>query len=99
MAYSQHSPELWADFARLILEAAYEATLGAAVLNAASNGSNRVFLTLLGGGAFGNKPTWIIGAISRALALYKNVDLDVAIVSYGKSNPQVNELIKTAYNR
>ncbi|MFA7097268.1 MAG: hypothetical protein WC383_12425 [Gammaproteobacteria bacterium] len=93
VAYSQHSPELWADFARLILEAAYEATLCAAVLNTERNGSNRVFLTLLGGGAFGNETDWIIGAIHRALIIYKNVDLDVAIVSYGGSNPCVREMV------
>ncbi len=98
VAYSRHSPALWADFARLILEAAYEATLCAAILNAEANGSNRVFLTLLGGGAFGNQLDWIIGAIRRALKLYGDFDLDVAIVSYGRSNPYVNELIGELHN-
>jgi len=99
VAYSRHSPELWADFARLILEAAYEATLCAAILNAERNGSKRVFLTLLGGGAFGNETDWIIGAIQRALNLYKDTNLDVAIVSYGRSNPHVKEMINEAHSR
>lgn len=98
VAYSRHSPELWVDFARLILEAAYEATLCAAILNAERNGSNRVFLTLLGGGAFGNETDWIIGAIHRALNLYKDTDLDVAIVSYGRSNPHVKEMINETHS-
>lgn len=99
VAYSHHSPELWADFARLILEAAYEATLCAAILNAERNGANKVFLTFLGGGAFGNKPDWITGAIHCALRLYKDTDLEVAILSYGRSNPLVNEIINEVNRR
>jgi hypothetical protein len=83
VAYSPHSSDLWAPFARLILEAAYEATICTAILNAMDHGNNRLFLTLLGGGAFGNEAAWIVEGIQRALTLYKDVDLDVAIVSYG----------------
>ncbi len=56
-------------------------------------GNSRVFLTLLGGGAFGNKTEWIIAAIRRALCLYQNVALDVQIVSYGSSKAEVRQLI------
>jgi hypothetical protein len=91
VAYSRHAPELWEDIARLILEAAYEATLCAAVCNTERNGANRVFLTLLGGGAFGNETDWILGAIDRALNLYEDTGLDVAIVSHGRSNPRVKD--------
>ncbi len=93
VAYTDHSPELWAEFARLVLEGAYEATICAAVLNSVRNGNNRVFLTLLGGRAFGNQIDWIIGAIRRALNLYENVSLDIAIVSYGSSNRYIQELV------
>lgn len=92
IAYSQYPSALWADFAKLILEAAYEATLAAAVYNANHYGSNKVFLTLLGGGAFGNPEEWILSAIRKALLAYKDADLDVAIVSYYQSNPRVKEL-------
>ena len=78
---------------RLVLEASYEATICAAILNSVRNGNNRLFLTLLGGGAFGNETDWIIGGIQRALNLYKHVDLDVAIVSYGSSNQYVHQLV------
>jgi len=93
VAYSRHASNLWADFARLVLEASYEATLCAAILNSVSNGNNRLFLTLLGGGVFGNETDWIMGAIQRALNLYKYVDLDVAIVSYGSSKHYVQQLV------
>ena len=93
VAYSRHPSQLWAAFARLILEAAYEATICTAILNAMSHGSNRLFLTLLGGGAFGNETAWIIGAIQRVLTLYKEVELDVAIVSYGSPNPDIQQLV------
>lgn len=99
VAYSPHPTELWKDFAQLILEAAFEATLCAAILNARRNGNNRVFLTLLGGGAFGNPTDWVLGAIRRALRLYRNTDLDVAIVSYGGSKPYVKALISEDHGR
>lgn len=92
VAYSYHSPNLWAQFARLILDAAYEATICTAILNSVRHGNNRVFLTLLGGGAFGNQTDWIIGGIRRALDLYRHADLDVAIVSYGSSKPYVQSI-------
>jgi lipoprotein signal peptidase len=94
VAYSPHSATLWTEFARLILEASYEATICTAILNSISNGNNRVFLTLLGGGAFGNEIDWIVGAIQRALNLYKHFDLDVAIVSYGSSARYVQQFIE-----
>lgn len=94
VAYSGHSARLWADFATLILEAAYEATLCAAAINASRTGIRRLYLTLLGGGAFGNDLRWILHAIDRAVRLYRNLDLDVAIVSYGSSNSKVRDLIR-----
>jgi len=93
VAYSHHSSGLWAAFARLVLEASYEATICAAILNSARGRNHRLFLTLLGGGAFGNETEWIIDAIQRALDLYRDADLDIAIVSYGSSKPSVQRLI------
>ena len=93
VAYSPYSSALWAEFARLILEASYKATICTAILNSIRNGNKRLFLTLLGGGAFGNETDWIIGAIQRALNLYKYVDLDVVIVSYGLSSQYVQQLV------
>ncbi len=93
VAYSSHSPDLWEAFARLVLEAAYEATVCAAILNRRSTESDRVFLTLLGGGAFGNETEWITDAIRRTLRLYGGWGLDVAIVSYRTSSPAVQKLV------
>ena len=72
--------ELWKPFASLILEAAYEATLLTAVNN--KNYTNKVFLTLLGGGAFGNNESWIINSIKSSLKNTENYGLDIKIVSY-----------------
>ena len=93
VAYGRHPLALWERFARLILEAAYEATLCAAIRNANQTGNRTVFLTLLGGGAFGNAKDWIVAAIVRALDLYFNSGLDIAIVSYGASKPEVREIV------
>ena len=93
VANTNHPADLWELFARLVLEASYEATICTAILNSLSTGNNRVFLTLLGGGAFGNQDDWITDGIRRALDLYKNWDLDIAIVSYGQSKKSVRQLV------
>ena len=94
VAYSQHPSDLWESFARLVLEASYEATVCTAILNVQETGNKRVFLTLLGGGAFGNRTDWIMDSIERALRLYGDRDLEVAIVSYSTSKPTVRRLVK-----
>ncbi len=81
VAYSVLDANLWASLAQIILEAAYEATLLAAIQNAAQTGNNRVFLTMLGGGAFGNRQDWIAAAMLRALRLHADSGLDVHLVS------------------
>jgi len=93
VAYSSLPPDRWEAFARLVLEAAYEAVLSTALLNLTQNGHPKVFLTLLGGGAFGNPDEWIMDALKRALFLFSDHPLEVAIVSYRQSNPKVLELI------
>ncbi|MDX2505738.1 MAG: hypothetical protein QNL62_14855 [Gammaproteobacteria bacterium] len=93
VAYSKSSSGLWSEFARLVLEASYEATICAGILNYLKTGNNKIYLTLIGGGAFGNKMNWIINALQRSLKLYKHAGLDVVIVSHGYSNSHVQELI------
>lgn len=83
VAYSGIPAPYWEAFARLVLEAAYEATMWAAVLNARRGTSNVVLLTQLGGGAFGNHDDWILSAMRRALKLVQACALDVRLVSYG----------------
>lgn len=84
---------LWRPFASLVLQAAYEATLWGAVLNAHRGASNIVFLTSLGGGAFGNDPRWIHDAIRRSLELLAGFDLDVRIVSFRPPPPALLQLV------
>lgn len=83
VAYSDVAPKRWERFATLVLEAAYEATLLAAVLNRERTGCPTVFLTSLGGGAFGNPPQWIEAALAHALQAVGGFDLDVRVVSFG----------------
>ncbi len=93
VAYGRHAPQLWESFARLILEASYEATLLAAIINGRETGNRTCYLTLLGGGVFGNASDWIIDAIQRALMLYAGTGIDVAIVSYGSSKRCVQQIV------
>lgn len=92
VSYSGLPSRLWERFAKLILEAAYDATLAVAVLNASKTGNKLVYLTLLGGGAFGNDQGWILDAIRRACRLFQHSDLAVKIVSYRNSNPSIRQM-------
>lgn len=84
----------WEPFARLVLRAAYEATLAVGVCKAANlarrSGTPQrvaVYLTSLGGGAFGNRHEWIRDALNGALEKFSEAPLDVKLVHYGSRVP------------
>ena len=55
ISYSQAGQDDWSILARIVLDAAYECTLLATILNVARGlGTNIVILTFIGGGVFGN---------------------------------------------
>lgn len=93
IAYSHLEFYYWEYFARLVLEATYEATLYAGLINYENTGSNKVFLTLVGGGAFGNEMNWILDSIEKAFIKFQNTPLDVKIVSYDSSTKVVKDLV------
>jgi hypothetical protein len=94
VSYTNIPSEHWKAFAVLVLEAAYEATAWAAVINAHRRSSKILFLTQLGGGAFGNEPQWIHDAMRRALKHLTAVDLDVRIVSFRQTDPGLERLVQ-----
>lgn len=98
VAYSMHDPDQWACFARLVLEASYEATIHAGLLNYHRTGNNRLFLTFIGGGAFGNKTEWIFDAILRALKRNKHFPLDIVFVSHRSPGRSVERLVREIEN-
>lgn len=87
VSYGTPPRHLWEPLARLVLEASYEATL----LAAQARNIDKVYLTLLGGGVFGNETDWIADSILRALS--KVSGLDVGIVSYGQSSRTVRGIV------
>ena len=93
VAYTRIPSARWQAFATLVLEGAYEATLWAAVLNTHRTTSNVVYLTRVGGGAFGNETAWIDGAIRRALKIVAEAGLDVRLVSYGQPDRELVRLV------
>lgn len=98
VAYSLIEADHWESFARLVLEATYEATLYAAVLNKEKTGCGLVYLTLVGGGAFGNDEEWIFDALRIAVEKFEGVGLDVRVVSYGRSNAGLVAFINNKIN-
>ena len=82
VSYSSIPSSVWEPLGRLILEAAYEATFCAAALNCAQGTSRKLYLTRLGGGAFGNAPEWIDDALERSLAIFDHHDIEAHLVQY-----------------
>ena len=99
VAYGRHRESQWTEFAKLILDAAYEATFLAATINAQRTGVNRLFLTLLGGGVFGNKDEWIVAAIVRAFNLHRDRGIDAILVSYGRPQTAARRAIDACSKR
>lgn len=93
VSYSQIEPILFETFARVILEATYESTLYAALRNMDKTNCNKVYLTLVGGGAFGNKLEWILDSIAIAITKFETTPLDVKIVSFSRKNDRVDNMI------
>jgi len=99
--YTDVALACWEPLATLVLDAAYEATLLAALLDAPAGDRKdappkRVWLTFLGGGAFGNRKEWIARAIGRALARLDDVDLDVRIAHYRSIDETMQQEIESA---
>ncbi|CAJ1337144.1 unnamed protein product [Effrenium voratum] len=83
----------WSTFAKVVLQAAFEATLTVASCLAARRGTRiKVFLTALGAGSLSNRVTWIAGALERALEGFCSEPLDVALVHFAGALPDFDRL-------
>ena len=84
VSYSNTSLGDWKEFAELILKGAYYGTLSAAaILSKKQNKTIKVYLTCLGGGAFGNETIWIENAIKYAINQHLYYPLHIYLVHYG----------------
>lgn len=75
----------WEGFARAVLRSCYSSTLHCARLLSIERGGERVavFLTCVGGGAFGNRDAWIFDAIAAAVDEHGAAPLDVYLLHRG----------------
>ena len=82
--YSQASLNKWEPYAQFILNAMYEGIILAAERHRRNGGSGEVYLTMLGGGAFKNKKSWIAKAMGRAIriAQEKGFGLHIYVCHY-----------------
>ena len=89
----------WTDFAKCILDGSYMATLCIAALIALKS-QKRItcYLTLIGGGAFANKPEWIIEAIKKALDEYAVYPIDVKLVHFNTFSEEYKAEIQEREN-
>lgn len=67
--YSRVLLDAWEPYAQFILNAMYEGIILAAERHRRNGGSGEVYLTMLGGGAFKNKKSWIAKAMGRAIRI------------------------------
>lgn len=97
VSYSRGGTESWTSLASLVLEATYEATMYVALQNALNHegkeGSTKVFLSAVGGGVFGNDIEWIAAAMERAFEPFRDVGLEVIIVSFKMPEKAFNRLL------
>ena len=93
VGYATHGGGDWEPFARLVLEASYEALMLAAVEQVTAGGSNKVLLTRIGGGVFGNGNAWIDSAIERAMGIVTFAGLEIVIVEYRQIGPGVQRIV------
>ena len=95
VTYNNIKTDLLEPFSHLILEASYEATLLAGALNSLRYKSDSVYLTLLGGGAFGNDESWIISSIEKVFNETFCYGLDVKIVCYDEPSIELQNFVKS----
>lgn len=77
-------------WAQTVLNAAYEGTLRKAFIE----NKRKVFLTLVGGGVFGNDITWIIDALDRMRDFIRDSGLEVILIWYCSSNSAEHNQIR-----
>ena len=93
VGYSRLPLKDWEPFARLVLQASYEAVMLAAVEQASSGGSNTVLLTRIGGGVFSNGDGWIDSAIERAMGIVADAGLDIVFVAHRAASPGTRAIV------
>lgn len=93
VSYSGGALDILEPLSRIVLEAAYEATLHCAQRNQAITRSRKVFLTLLGAGAFGNPLSWVLESMNRAVDRFRDSNLEVYVVSHGEVHPDLKRLV------
>lgn len=93
VGYSTLPRKDWEPFARLVLQASYEAVMLAAVEQVSASGSNTVLLTRIGGGVFSNGDDWIDSAIERAMGIVADAGLDIVFVAHGSVSPGIQGIV------
>lgn len=105
VSYTLATAVEWAPLARVVLQGAYEATLLEGVFQhlykqlerpGETIGPTKIYLTMVGGGAFGNEMEWIWDAMERAhnaIRLYHPVALEIYIVHYGDIHPGATDVV------
>jgi len=80
-------------FCKLILEATYEATIIAAILNENNTDSCKLFLTKVGGGAFGHNLNWISDSIQQSIDKYPKFGLEINLLHYREIELEFENII------
>eukprot|EP00039_Didymoeca_costata_P027229 m.17867 g.17867 ORF g.17867 m.17867 type:complete len:383 (+) comp6134_c0_seq1:127-1275(+) len=94
IGYSYGSTRNWKPLAKMVLEASYEATMWATLIDQhEKRGSGKVYLTFVGGGVFGNDLSWICRAIATACSRLQAAPLEVYVCHYASVDRKVQRRI------
>ena len=87
ISYNRQSDEEWEIFAKLVLEGYYKGCLLVGAISALERKKEKVkvYLTMLGGGVFGNPEKWIKEAIEKSLGVVDSNLVEVIVVRFGSS--------------
>ena len=85
ISYNRQRDEEWEIFAKLVLEGYYKGCLLVGAISALEKNKMKVkvYLTMLGGGAFGNPEWWIKEAIEKSLGVVDRNLVEVVLVKFG----------------
>ena len=93
LSYSPLIPlAAWEQLSKLILTAQYESCICCAMKNAVRHtdkeGSRKLFLTMLGTGAYGNDPQWVWEVLGPLCTKYTTTDLEIYVVNHSEHFPE-----------
>ncbi len=100
VSYSGLHAADWAVFGKIVMRGAYDACLCVAGILAQQRRARvSLYLTCLGGGAFGNPMSWIAEALHASLTAHADLPVDVYLVHFRSTSPEACAAVEAEFGR